>query len=477
MVAPWDEGKVPLLGRARFGVPTLHTTTDLGDGTMQGTHLLAQMLGLLPRPLFDASVASHQGDKGSKGITCWDVFCTMLFAQLSGTDSLREICQGLKTHHGKLPHMRQGWVPNTSSLAYTLAHRPWQIFSEFHRHLVEAARRECIGRRRIAELEQGVFSIDSTSIDLCLSVFPWAKFRARKGAVKVHTVLENSSSLPVFAHVTDGATSDLRGLREGIIPQFPLPAGSIVVLDRGYCDYGLWNTWTTQGVLFVSRMKDTSGWTCMEERELPEVPGPPSPEDTWILQDREIVLATASGFRKCPHRLRLVDAEVWAPKGGRRRIQFVTNDLNLAATQIAALYRDRWQVELLFKRIKQNLRITSFVGTSANAVKTQIYCALCAIVLTEILRSKARRQLAVLRQERLARSAEAGRKGSWTAGADPSKASMAYSNFMALLRLSLFAYRDLMEWLANPFPEPKRGPENDGLGPLFGQQDAAVGCA
>lgn len=444
---------------------------------MQGTHLLAQMLALLPRHLFDASVAAHQGDKGSKGITCWDVFRTMLFAQLSGTDSLREISQGMKTHHGKLLHMGQEWVPNPSSLAYALAHRPWQIFSEFHLHLVELARRECVGRRRIAELEQGVFSIDSTSIDLCLSVFPWAKFRTRKGAVKIHTVLENASSLPVFAHVTDGKTSDVRGLREGIMPQFPLPSGSIVVLDRGYCDYGLWDAWTTQEVWFVSRMKDTSGWRCVAERELPEVPGPPSQEDTWILRDREILLATKSGHRKCPHPLRLVDAEVWAPRGGRRRIQFVTNNLELRADQIAALYRDRWQVELLFKRIKQNLRITSFVGTSANAVKAQIYCALCAILLTEILRAKARKQLAVLRQERLARSAEDGRNGSWTAGADPSKASMAFSNFMALLRLSLFAYRDLLEWLANPFPEPKRGPESDGLGPLFGQQDAAVGCA
>jgi hypothetical protein len=444
---------------------------------MQGTHLLAQMLALLPRHHFDASVTVHQGDKGSKGITCWDVFRTMLFAQLSGTDSLREITQGMKTHHSKLLHMGQEWVPKTSSLAYALAHRPWQIFSEFHLHLVELARRECVGRRRIAELEQGVFSIDSTSIDLCLSVFPWAKFRTRKGAVKIHTVLENASSLPVFAHVTDGKTSDLRGLGEGILPQFALPSGSIVVLDRGYCDYELWDLWTTQGVRFVSRMKWTSGWRPMKERELPEVPGPPSPEDTWILRDQEILLATKSGYRKCPHPLRLIDAEVWAPKGGRRRIQFVTNNLELRADQIAALYRDRWQVELLFKRIKQNLRITSFVGTSANAVKTQIYCALCAIVLTEILRSKARKQLAVLHQERLARSAEEDGKGSWTASADPSKASMAYSNFMTLLRLSLFAYRDLMEWLADPFPEPKRDSRSDGLGPLFGQQGVAVGSA
>jgi hypothetical protein len=444
---------------------------------MQGTHLLAQMLALLPRHLFDASVAAHQGDKGSKGIRCWDVFRTMLFAQLSGTDSLREISQGMKTHHGKLLHMGQEWVPKASSLAYALAHRPWQIFSEFHLHLVELARRECIGRRRIAELEQSVFSIDSTSIDLCLSVFPWAKFRTRKGAVKIHTVLENASSLPVFAHVTDGKTSDVRGLREGIMPQFPLPSGSIVVLDRGYCDYALWDTWTTHEVWFVSRMKGTLGWRLVTERELPEVPGPPSPKDTWILRDRQILLATKSGYRKCPHPLRLIDAEVWAPQGGRRRIQFVTNNLELRADQIAALYRDRWQVELLFKRIKQNLRITSFVGTSANAVKTQVYCALCAVLLAEILRARTRKQLAVLRQEWRAKGEQGVAPGSWTATSDPSRASISFSNFMVLLRLSLFAYRDLMEWLANPFPEPKRGSGDDGLGPLFGQQGIAAGCA
>lgn len=163
----------------------------------------------------------------------------MLIAQLSGTDSLREINQGMKTHHGKLCNIGREWVPKASSLAYALAHRPWLIFSEFLLHLVELARRECVGRRRIAELEQGVFSIDSTSIDLCLHVFPWAKFRTRKGAVKIHTVLEKESSLPGFAHVTAGKTSDLRGLREGILPQFALPSGSIVALDGGYCDYEL----------------------------------------------------------------------------------------------------------------------------------------------------------------------------------------------------------------------------------------------
>ena len=155
----------------------------------------------------------------------------------------------------------------------------------------------------------------------------------------------------------------------------------------------------------------------------------------------------------------------------------MTNNLELRADQIAALYRDRWQVELLFKRIKQNLRITSFVGTSANAVKIQIYCALCAVLLAEILRSKANRQLAALRQERHAKGEEVPAPRSWTASADPSRASMAFSNFMALLRLSLFAYRDLMEWLANPFPEPKRGETSNDLGPLFGQHDIATGCA
>lgn len=439
---------------------------------MQGTHLLAQMLALLPRPVFDISVATHHGDKGSKGISCWDVFRTMTFAQLSGTDSLREISQGMRTHHGKLLHMGQEWVPKPSSLSYALAHRPWKIFADFYAQLVAMARRECVGRRRIAELEQGVFSIDSTSIDLCLSVFPWAKFRTRKGAVKIHTVLENSSSLPVFAYVSDGKVSDVRGLREGILPEFPLPSGSVVVLDRGYCDYGLWHSWTKQGVWFVSRMKDTSGWRCVQERGVPH--GPAHPEETAILRDREIVLATREGQRKCPDRLRMVD--VWDPVG-KRELQFVTNNLELRADQIAALYRDRWQVELLFKRIKQNLRITSFVGTSANAVKIQIYCALCAVLLAEILRSKANRQLAALRQERHAKGEEVPAPRSWTASPDPSRASMAFSNFMALLRLSLFAYRDLSDWLANPFPEPKRGEASPDLGPLFGQHDLVAGCA
>ena len=315
----------------------------------------------------------------------------------------------------------------------------------------------------VAGLSAGVFSIDATSIDLCLSLFPWAKFRTRKGAVKIHTVLENTSSLPVFAQVTDGKCSDVRGLHETILPDFPLPPGSVVALDRGYCDYTLWHNWTRQGVWFVSRMKDTSGWRRVLERDVPAI-GSEEAMGAEIRRDLEIELCTKFGHKKCPDRLRLVT--VWDEKT-KREFEFVTNNLEFTAGQVAAIYRDRWQIELLFKKIKQNLQIKSFVGTSANAVKIQIYSALSAVLLTEILRAKARKQLAILRQEREA-MAEAADDVFRTAIRE-AKASLAYSNFIALLRLSLFAYRDLTEWLANPFGPPKAPETPSGLGPLFGQ--------
>ncbi len=441
----------------RFGFSTIQAISTFGNSIMQGTHLLSQMLGLLPRSTFDSLVSQYQGDKASKGIHCWDILTTMLFAQLSGTDSLREITQGMAAHHSKLGQHGQDWIPNPSSLAYAISHRPWEIFAKLYEALVPIAQRECgTSKRLISELKNSVFSIDSTTIDLSLRLFSWAKFRATKGAIKLHTVIDNATVLPVFVRMTDGKTHDVRGLREEIMPEFQFPADSVIVMDRGYSDYTLWKHWTNQNVWFVTRLKDGLNW---EETDIFPLPiGPEENGKSILRSDCSFQLTSAKGKEACPFPLRRV--VVWDPIGNRE-IVLVSNNMNFSARQIADLYKDRWQVELFFKKIKQNLRITSFVGTSINAVKIQIYTALCSVLLIEILRARSRRQRQIKREEEQA---------SLSQTAQPkSKGSMAYSNFVALIRLNLFIYRDLKEWLLNPFAPPQIQEKPQTLGPLFGQ--------
>ena len=381
----------------------------------------------------------------------------MLFAQLSGTDSLREITQGMAAHHSKLGQFGQAWLPKPSSLSYAIGHRPWEIFAKLYEALVPIAQRECgTSKRAISGLQNAVFSIDSTTIDLALGLFSWAKFRAHKGAIKLHTVIDNATTLPVFVQMTDGKVHDVRGLREEIMPEFQFPANSVIVMDRGYSDYKLWKQWNDEQVWFVTRLKDGLNWDEIES--LPVFHGPELEGQSAIRRDSLIALTSEKGKEACPFLLRRI--VVWDPIG-RREIVLVSNNLKFTARQIADIYKDRWQVELFFKKIKQNLRITSFVGTSINAVKIQVYTALCAVLLVEILRARSRSQ-------RLIRWEEEKTDLSRTAPSKP-KDSLAYSNFVALLRLNLFIYRDLKEWLLNPFMPPPIQKTSPGLGPIFGQ--------
>jgi Transposase DDE domain/Domain of unknown function (DUF4372) len=432
---------------------------------MQGTHLFGQMLGILPRSTFDLLVQEYAGNKGSKGIGCWDILTTMLFAQLSGTDSLREIAQGMSAHHSKLGQLGQAWLPKPSSLSYAIAHRPWEIFAKLYEELIPIALRECgTSKRAIAGLRNPVFSIDSTTIDLALSLFSWAKFRANKGAIKLHTVLDNATSLPVFVQVTNGKVHDVRGLREEILPEFQFPPESVIVMDRGYSDYNLWQRWNKEQIWFVTRLKDGSNWEITQTFTPAQGPGPHKKGQSEIRHDCEIQLTSEKGKNSCPFPLRRV--VVWDPVSNREII-LVSNNLKFSARQIADLYKDRWQVELFFKKIKQNLKITSFIGTSTNAVKIQVYTALCAVLLVEILRARSRKQRQIrweVENANLSRTAPLKPKG-----------SLAYSNFVALIRLNLFIYRDLKEWLINPFSPPtqREMPESDDS--FFGQQLSDIG--
>ena len=368
--------------------------------------IFRQILKFFPRTIFDAAVNQHKAEKHAKGMTCWSQFIALMFCQLGGARSLREIIGGLAASEGKLKHLGVERAPTRSTLAYANQHRPWQLYRTVFEQLVKVCQCEAKEKHRQFRFQHPLLSLDSTVIPVCASMFDWAKYVRTKGAVKVHTVLDNRSVLPQYAVITDGRTADVkvaRGLR--------FEPGTMVVMDRGYEDHDWWRKLTRDGVFFVSRLKDSTSYTIVEER--------PQPADAAILRDEVILLA---GDRDKPDPMRLRRIEVWL-EDKKETIVFVTNQMTLAASTIADIYRDRWQIELFFKAIKQSLRIRAFIGTSENAVQTQIWTALIA--------------MAVLRYLQL--------RSSW---------NWSLSNLAALLRHQLFVYRDLWNWLNQPFRPP-----------------------
>jgi diacylglycerol kinase len=358
-----------------------------------------------PRSVFDAAVKRHGAEKHAKGMACWSQFIALMFCQLGGARSLREIIGGLAASEGKLRHLGVSSAPCRSTLAYANQHRPWQLYRTLFEQLVEVCQLEARTKRRKFRFHHPVLSLDSTVIPLCLSVFNWAAYTRTKGAVKLHTVLDNRSFLPCFAVMTDGKTSDIqvaRGLK--------FEAGTILVMDRGYEDHRWWGRLTQAGVFFVTRLKDSTVYGIAVRR--------PKSADP-ILRDEVIVVEQKKGM-KGPLRLRRI--EVWVEET-QSTIAFVTNNFKLAASTIADIYRDRWQIELLFKAIKQSLRIKTFIGTSENAVQTQIWTALIAMLLMRYLQLRS----------------------TW---------KWSLSNLVALLRHQLFVYRDLWDWINEPFRPP-----------------------
>jgi hypothetical protein len=349
--------------------------------------------------------------RAAKGFTCWEQLVAMLFCQLAAAHSLREISGGLATALGKLVHLGLKEAPARSTLSYANAHRPWQLFEAvFYQVLHEAVATAALQKRRF-RFKNPLRSLDASTLNLCLSVFDWARFRRTKGAIKLHLLLDHQGCLPCWALITDGKTHDVRAAR-----LLDFAPGTIVVIDRGYVDYALFAQWTQAGVWFVTRAKDNMDYRVLQRR--------PVPERGNVLKDEEIVLTGFYARQKCPHRLRRI--VVWDEQN-EREIVFLTNHLDFAAGTIARIYKDRWQIELFFKAIKQNLKIKTFVGTSANAVQIQIWTALIAMLLLKIL---------LLR----------------------STFGWSLSNLAALLRLNLLTYRDLWRWLDAPFETPATGP-------------------
>jgi hypothetical protein len=375
--------------------------------------MFSQILKLIPRTDFERIVKETGAEYRSKGLSSWSQFVGMLFCQLGRAHSLREIEGGLKSCEGKLVHLGIE-APARSSLSYANAHRPWQLFEKVFYGLFEIVAAKAIGKKKF-RFKNKLVSIDSTVIDLCLSMYDWAKFRRTKGAVKLHLVLDHDGYLPCFGIITDGKVHDVKAAHQiGFAP------GTVVVDDRGYNDYRLFAKWTDAQVFFVTRMKDNAQFEVIEDRE--------PPQNRGILKDQTIRLTGVGAQEKCPHLLRRIEA-VREDTGDI--LVFLTNHLGLGASTIAAIYKDRWQIELFFKALKQNLKIKTFVGTSANAVKTQIWTALISMLLLRYLQLSSR--------------------FGWS-----------LANLVALLRMNLFTHRDLMAWLDQPFatpPDPQDNPQ------------------
>jgi hypothetical protein len=367
--------------------------------------LFSQILSLFQRSDFARHVRQLKAEYHARGFSSWDQFVAMLFCQLAQARSLREIADGLKSCEGKLKHLGLESEPKRSTLSYANAHRPWELFERLFYDLL--AQCQAISPRKKFRFKNRLLTMDSTTVELCASMFDWAHWRQTKGAVKLHLLLDHDGYLPVFGHVTDGKVGDVE-----VAQTLDFPKGSIVALDRGYIDYRLFTRWTRKGVYFVSRLKKNADIQIVEKYEVPK--------GSNVLKDQKVRLQAFVAGRPDLEDLRMVT--VWL-EDKQEELVLLTNHFQLAASSIAAIYKERWQIELFFKLLKQQLKIKTFVGTSANAVRIQIWTALIAVLIIRYLQFRSAFKWAV-------------------------------SNLVALLRWNLFSYRDLWEWLNRPFDTP-----------------------
>jgi len=337
-----------------------------------GKTLFAQLMDFLPWTTFARYVARYGGDKGVRTLTCAEQFRAMAFAQLTYRESLRDIEVCLTAQEAKLYHMGFREPIRRSTLADANESRDWRIYADFAQRLIAQARALYASEDLGLELSNTVYALDSTTIDLCLSVFPWAHFRTTKAAVKMHTLLDLKGSIPSFIHVSDGKLHDVHAL-----DLLEMEAGAIYVMDRGYVDFARLHALHLAGAFFVTRAKSNMKWH--------RVYSMPTDRTTGIICDQRIVLDGFYTQREYPAQLRRVRFN--DPDTGKT-LDFLTNQMTLSAATICALYKNRWQVELFFKWIKQHLRIKRFFGTSENAVKTQIWIAVSVYVLVAIVKKK-----------------------------------------------------------------------------------------
>lgn len=374
---------------------------------IHGKCIFSQCVDMINREKFNKNARRRLADKGSKGFSSWNLLVSMLYLQLAQAKSLREIEYGLKGCVGKLRHLGMAEAPKRSTLSYANAHRPWQLFRDTFYQLLERCHSANMPRKRKFRFKNKLFILDATSIEMALSVFDWAKYRRAKGAVKIHLLLDHDGYLPTYAKLTDGKTHEVN-----IAHELKLVSGSIVAMDRGYLDFKLLEKWDNDGIYFVTRIKVNTVYTVVKDNPLPET-------REHVLEDKIIRLSNGHEYR-----LVTVYDEV-----NEMYLELLTNIRRLAASTIGDIYRDRWQIEVFFRYLKQNLKVKTFVGTSPNAVLIQVWTALTAMLMLAYMRFK-------------------------------STFGWSLSNLVAMFRWNVFAHKELWSWLDNPFALPPPEPEN-----------------
>lgn len=389
---------------------------------MSNITLFSQIIQKIDRPLFKKLVRQMQTDKGCKGFDSWTHLVSMLFCHFAKSTSVRDISNGLRSATGNLNHLGIVRAPSKSSISYQNKRRDADLFKNLYYALLKGLGQQAALKRVKLRVKVPVYLLDATVISLCLSVFDWATFRTKKGAVKMHTLLDYDGKLPVYVNITEGSVGDNKGAY-GI----PLEKGSVIVADRYYNDFPMLNVWDSSGVFFVIRHKNNLAYTLVTERRLP------GNTAQHVLVDQEIELSDPQSREKYPGRLRRV--AVWDEEN-QQTIELITNNFTWAAQTIADLYRSRWEIEVFFRDIKQLLHIKTFIGTSKNAVMIQIWTALITILLLKAMKATA--------------------KYGWH-----------MSNLVAFIRLNIFVKIELQKWLDEPFLRDDRPPPDKHQGVLF----------
>jgi len=344
-----------------------------------GKLVFAQVMEFAPWHTFRRLVTKYKGDFNVRSFKCLDQFLCLAFAQLTYRESLRDIEACLCAQPGKLYHMGLRGNVSRSVLADANEGRDWRIYYEFAQSLIRTARRLYANEPIAVDLTETVYALDSTTIDLCLTLFPWAAFRTTKAAIKLHTLLDLRGSIPTFVHISDGKLHDVN-----VLDLLPPEPGAFYVMDRGYLDFERLHTMHQAGAFFVTRAKSNS--------KLKRLASHPVDRSTGLICDQSVELTVFYSRQSYPDRLRRI---VYRDPERDKRLVFLTNHMSLPALTVCALYKSRWQVELFFKWIKQHLRIKRFFGTSENAVKTQVWTAVSIYVLVAIIRKRLKLDLSL----------------------------------------------------------------------------------
>jgi len=389
---------------------------------MTNITLFSQIISKLDRFSFNKLVSARQTDKHQKGYTSWTHLVAMLFCQFANSQSVRDISNGLHSATGNLNHLGIERAPSKSTISYQNKHRDWRLFRDYYYQLLKSLGQQAGFKQVKFRIKSKIFLLDSTTISLCLSLFDWAKYKTRKGAVKMHTLLDYDGNLPAYVNITDGKTADNKGAYD-----IPLLRNSVIIADRFYNDFSLLHVWDSSEVNFVVRHKENLQYRSIKEYELPVQ------RHEHVLKDEQIELTGPKSKNIYPGTLRRV--AIWDGEN-EQVIELITNQLTWTANTIAELYKARWQIEIFFREIKQLLHIKSFIGTSENAVMIQIWTALITILILKVLKAMAKHR--------------------WY-----------LSNLVGFIRLNLFVKIDLQRWLDHPFNQDLGPPEEPVQGVLF----------